>query len=106
MNLEKDSNPSIIESCGGLPETEDADLIVPLPKSAGLFNQGSQATVNDDTRSAAFGGFNQSQTSFAEDGFTFPSQFQQQQKSSGFFQSQRKLKKMTSHEQIEKHSPL
>ena len=66
MNFQKDSTllNSNIESCGGLPQMEDADSIEPLPKNAGLFNQGvatgSQASINDEIRSAAFGGDNDS----------------------------------------------
>ena len=61
VNLQKD-----LDSCGSLPQAEDTDSIDPLPQYAGLFNQGSQDTLHDETRrSAAFGG-----GSFAYNSFT------------------------------------
>ena len=61
MHFQKDSTnmASINESEGGLPQTEDAENMETLAKPQGLFNYGgSQATVNDDRISAAFGGDN------------------------------------------------
>ena len=48
---------------GGLPMTEDAEHLVPIPKSAVAFNLGSHLTQDSNTRSAAFGGYNHSMAS-------------------------------------------
>ena len=60
---------------GGLPVTEDAEHLAPIPKSAVAFNLGSHLTQDSNTRSAAFGGYNHSMASGdgASLGPTFPS---------------------------------
>ena len=64
-----DNPPSVGASdVGGLPVTEDAEHVPIREQSAVNFNLGSHITVESNARSAAFGGFNQSQAS-GGDGF-------------------------------------
>ena len=48
---------------GGLPMTEDAEHLVPIPKNTVAFHLGSHLTVDSNARSAAFGGDNHSMAS-------------------------------------------